>query len=96
MQKVEFDKQRMTSTRFYEMKYFLTDNQKHDTIDRNTGNKVATPIEKKKFHQTKKMIEQTTATIPNIDLSQNEEQNDLTIEKEYGLGQLLYNELGLN
>lgn len=76
----------MTSTRFYEMKYFLTDTQKQQTIDRNTGGKVATPIEKRKFHQTKKMIQETTSTIPNIDLSQNEEQNELTIEKDYGLG----------
>jgi hypothetical protein len=103
MKKVEFDEARVDGTRHYEMRYFLTDQQKYETMKENrnvlaernnTTPVVAATVDEAKADAFKKQYRQS-ANIPVFDVKINEVATQHAFDQQYADGQILYKEIGM-
>jgi hypothetical protein len=103
MKKVEFDEARVDGTRHYEMRYFLTEQQKYETmkenrnllaVRNNTTPVVADQVDAAREEAFDKQYRQS-ANIPVFDIKINEDATQRAFDQQYADGQILYKEIGM-
>jgi len=103
MKKVEFDEARVDGTKHYEMRYFLTDQQKYENmkenrnilaIRNNTTPVVANQVDEAEVDAFQKQYRQS-ANIPEFDIKINEVATQNAFDQQYADGQILYKEIGM-